>query len=209
MHVLTILHFPRHLNKHAGVWTCAQICFLHSALHIHHIHVQLKPHVQMCLHRTMTDSQPSLLLQLLLSPPSSAPLLLVWPPKWFFLEYCHSVSWVGKPADTHTHRKKNKIRQNNSSAHTDANIRTHILSQVAGQSCIVRFASIPDGKAVLSVYLAPGHPWDSLSGFSLLPKTCSPVYLLIDSQRKAKIDSVAPTSLKSFLAKQALHAITC
>lgn len=118
-----------------------------------------------------------------------------------------SAEWANQ--QTHTHRKKNKIRQNNSSAHTDANLRTHILSQVAGQSYIVRFASIPDGKAVLSVYLAPGHPWDSLSGFSLLPKTCSPVYLLIDSQRKAEIDSVAPTSLKSFLAKQALHAIIC
>lgn len=168
--------------------------------------------------RAMTDSQPSLLLQLLLSPPSSAPLLLVWPPKWFFLEYCHSlIQFLGlsqlsgqTSRHTHTHTgKKNKIRQNNSSAHTDANLRTHILSQVAGQSYIVRFASIPDGKAVLSVYLAPGHPWDSLSGFSLLPKTCSPVYLLIDSQRKAEIDSVAPTSLKSFLAKQALHAIIC
>lgn len=134
-----------------------------------------------------------------------------WSTAILLFSFWGSVSWVGKPADTHTHtyRKKNKIRQNNSSAHTDANLRTHILSQVAGQSYIVRFASIPDGKAVLSVYLAPGHPWDSLSGFSLLPKTCSPVYLLIDSQRKAEIDSVAPTSLKSFLAKQALHAIIC
>lgn len=73
-----------------------------------------------------------------------------------------------------------------------ADMRTQILSQVAGQSCTVPSASIPDGKAVLSVYLAPGHPWDSLSAFSPLPKTCSPVYLLIDSQRKAEIDSVAP-----------------
>lgn len=89
--------------------------------------------------------------------------------------------------------------------------KTHIAYSLKwhGQLHIVLSASIPDGKAVLSVYLAPGHPWDSLSAFSPQPKTCSPVYHLIDSQRKAKIDSVAPTSLKSFLTKQTLHALTC
>lgn len=92
-----------------------------------------------------------------------------------------------------------------------ADIKTHMASSLKwqGQLNIVRSASIPDGKAVLSVYLAPGHPLVSLSAVSPLPKTCSPVYLLIDSQRKAKIDSVAPASLKSFLAKQTLHGVTC
>lgn len=83
--------------------------------------------------------------------------------------------------------------------HTHAAIKTRsLVSQVAGRSHIALSASIPDGKAVLSVYLAPGHLWDSLSAFSPLPKTCSPVYHLIDSQRKAKIDSVAPNHLSPF-----------
>lgn len=55
-------------------------------------------------------------------------------------------------------------------------------------------------KAIQSVYLAPGNPGDGYR-FSPLPKTCGPVYLLIDSLRKPEIDSVSPTSVKAFLVK--------
>lgn len=117
-----------------------------------------------------------------------------------------SLSW----AATHTHTQQ-KASTKCTYEHMHDDIKTHIACSLKwqGHSHIVLSASIPDGYAVLSVYLAPGHPWDSLSAFSPLPKTCSPVYHLIDSQRKAKIDSVAPTSLKSFLAKQTLYALTC
>ena len=135
---------------------------------------------------------------------------------FFFLEKHHyriqflQLSQLSGQAHTHTQTHTHtqwKARTWDTRTH----IKTHIAYSLMWQarSRIVLSDSIPDGKAVPPVYLAPGHPWDSLSAFFPLPKTCSPVYHLIDSQRKAKIDSVTPTSLNSFLAKQTLHALTC
>lgn len=186
--------------------------FLHGALFIHLKPILAHLYLFVLLHggRAMTNLQPSL-LQLSSSPqppvsfpPSSVlPFKLIHPGEASLQQFLQLRQLSGQ---TYTYTRVHKHTR--MCAHIHADIRTHMLSQVAGQSRAVPASSIPDGKAVLSVYLAPGHPRDSLSAFSPLPKTCSSVYLLIDSQRKAKIDSAAPTSLKSFLAKQTRHAIT-
>ena len=150
--------------------------------------------------------------------PLSPPLLSFLPSQLIFflgeasLPHPVSSAQSAERASTHTHTNTHTHTQWKARTwDTRTHIKTHIAYSLMWQarSRIVLSDSIPDGKAVPPVYLAPGHPWDSLSAFFPLPKTCSPVYHLIDSQRKAKIDSVTPTSLNSFLAKQTLHALTC